>query len=246
MRIFFTLAVTLALAGCTGTETGNPYSVQLALDAHSSEPTRVAVRVSEGGDVVEQAWLVLDPIRFVEQRGCADADGGEAPALGAADHARDSFTDQDFELVYQGAYCRIDVPLLTADPAALPAGAPVELGGASVLLVGRTAAGAAFRISTTMTPTLPVVAVDASGAFAMNPEQNEVLLGFDVAGFLRDVDLSTATLEADGSIIIDATHNPDLLRAFEMSLGAGMELYRDVDGSGTLDGPDEVLLARGM
>jgi hypothetical protein len=245
MRTFFTVAVLLSLVGCTGTETGNPFSAQLALDAHSSDPTRVAVRVSEGGDVVEQAWLVLAEIRFVEEAGCADDDGTDFEPLGAADHAQSGATVQEKTLPNPDVFCGIDVPLLTGDPAMLPPGAPAELGGASVLLIGRTAGGAPFRISTAMTPNIRVAAV--ADAFPMSPADDEVavLLGFDVAAFLRDVDLSTAVTEVDGSIIIDATHNVALLTAFESALAAGMELYRDVDQDGTRDVPEDVLLARG-
>lgn len=239
------LAATAAI-GCTGTETGNPFRVKMALDAHSSDPARVAVRVSMGGAVVDQVWLVLDQIQYVEAAACATDDGTAVEALGAADHARDGATFQELELV-EHEFCRIRVPLLVADAAALPAGAPPELAGRSVLLVGRTAAGAPLRVATSLTPSIPVDAVDPSGEFVLSGEdaQDSVLLGFDVAGFLRGVDLDAAVAEPDGTVLVDETHNTSLHSMFEANLGSAMELYRDPNDDGALGEPGSDLIARG-
>ena len=52
----------VALVGCFGTETGNPpFSGEIAVDAHSSDPATAALRSSGGGITVTGVWLGLVP-----------------------------------------------------------------------------------------------------------------------------------------------------------------------------------------
>lgn len=231
----------LGCAGCEGTETGNPFQVELRADAHSSDPDAVAV--AEGGAVVvTEAWLALGPVRIAPTFDCVGTVAEESAEFGTADHAAGGAVLATFQ-VTEGGYCRLFVPF---EPAAapLPAGAPPELEGSSVVISGEvTASGTPFRIVSTLEREVDVQSVDRG--FALGPDQPGLFLGFDVATWLGGVDLAGAELDGEGVAVIDQAQNADLLAAFEAALAAGVELYRDVDRDGSVDPPDDELLATG-
>ncbi len=66
-----------------------------------------------------------------------------------------------------------------------------------------------------------------------------------MATWFGGVDLAGAELDGDGVAVIDEGSNADLLSAFEADLPAGIELYRDLDRDGSVDAPEDELLARG-
>lgn len=230
----------IAATGCAGTETGNPFQVELRADAHSSDPT--AVSVGEGGAVVVTgAWLALDPIGLAPASDCDSADpSGDAPDFGTADHAAPGAVLEEFELE-EGDYCGALLPFVRA-AAPLPEGAPPELEGSSVVITGGvTASGTPFRLVWSVERSIDVRGDD----FPLGPDQPALFLGFDVARWLLSVDLAAADLE-DGVAVIDADSNPDLLDAFAADMAAGIELYRDLDRDGSVDAPDDELLAGGQ
>jgi hypothetical protein len=71
-----------------------------------------------------------------------------------------------------------------------------------------------------------------------------VLIGFDVATWLSEVELDRASAGSDGSVLIDATHNSDLLAEFDRNVQRGVALYRDDKASGKVD-PNAKPLAEG-
>jgi hypothetical protein len=230
-------------SGCAGTETGNPFQVELRADAHSSDPGAVAV--GEGGAVVvTEAWLALDPIGLAPSSDCDAAEpAGGAPDFGTADHAAAGAVLEEFELD-EGDFCRAVLPFVRA-AAPLPEGAPPELEGSSVFIAGElTATGTPFRLVSTLERSIDVRAV--ADGFALGPDEPALFLGFDVATWFAAVDLAGAELDGEGVAVIDAGSNPELLSAFESDLAAGIELYRDLDRDGSVDAPDDELLARGQ
>jgi hypothetical protein len=130
--------------------------------------------------------------------------------------------------------------VLAEDDGLVPAGVV----GTAIYLAGQTGAGTDFVLQSTLTATVTVSAVDES--FFLSPESGSLFLGFDLATWLSGVDLDNAVVEGDGSILIDAATNADLLAIFDSNVAAGLELYRDLDGNGRPDGVDDVVLARGQ
>lgn len=242
------LAVIAAVgcSGCAGTETGNPFQVELRADAHSSDPTAVAVGAG-GAVVVTEAWLSLDPIRLATSADCAADDPvGGAPDFGTADHAAAGAVLEEFE-IDEGDYCRALLPFVRA-AAPLPEGAPSELEGSAIVIVGElTASGTPFRLVSHLEQTVDVHALSAlGGRFSLAADQPALFLGFDVATWFGGLDLAGAELDGDGVAVIDDASNPGLLSAFESDMAAGIELYRDLDQDGAVDAPDDQLLARGQ
>lgn len=232
----------LGAAGCEGTETGNPFQVELRADAHSSDPEAVAVGAG-GAVVVTEAWLALDRIRWSPTFDCFGSATMGSAEFGTADHAASGAVLSVFE-VPEGGYCRAVVPFVRAE-APLPDGAPPELEGSSVVIAGElTATGTPFRLVSRAEPLVDVRTV--ADGFLLAPDQPGLFLGFDVATWLGAIDLTAAELDGEGVAVIDDGSNADLLAAFEGQLAGGIELYRDLDRDGAVDAPDDELLARGQ
>lgn len=231
----------LLCLGCAGTETGNPsIAAQIALTAHSSDPGRVAIRAAEGGLTLQRAWLSLGALSLVEGPDCsAEARRFTAPALGAADHAepRPALLALEAEA---GEYCGLAVPF--APTTEMPPGAPAELGELSILLEGTLLDGSAFSLGSAARR--EVLVQSTPPGFALDGVRSALLVGFDVATWLRSPNIADAERELDGSVRIDAAHNPALLQSFEAALAPGIELYRDRDADAVLD-PQPELLGRG-
>ncbi len=236
--ILIALSALLGLSACDGTDTGNPFTQPLIVDAHSSRPGEVSIQVAGGDVVVTEAWLSIDDVGLSED--CGGTSEARSGAIGVADHAADEALHVDF-LVKTTSYCEMQVPWsLAVDGAQVPAGVV----GTAISLAGQTKAGTDFVLRSALTGTVVVDAVGES--FALAETSGGLFLGFDLATWLSGIDLDTASLENDGSILIDANTNAGMLTTFEGNVAAGLELYRDADNSGRPDSVDDVVLARGQ
>ena len=185
------------------------------------------------GVVVDALWLVVGETRFVDVAACDEPQmvAPQVTALGGLDHAAAMFTERAVELEHD-AFCSVGVRLQpSGDP--LPAGAPPELAGASIVVLGRLPDDTSFVIVSRVDTEYELRA--SGGRFDMSETDDGVFLGFDVAAWLADLDLASGTPGVDGRIRIDADDNPDLLAAFEARIGSGLELYRDNDHDGRPD-----------
>jgi hypothetical protein len=229
----------LVAVGCGGTDTGNPFSLELSWDAHSSNPNAVDVGPSALRIAVDQAWIATGTVGFATADNCDELATATIDPLGPSDHAATGAVLQRTE-VREGDYCRLVLPLLATET--LPANAPTELQGMSVLLLGTTADGTAFRVATDFIGDIDLAAVGNS--FALDSQTPNTFIGFDVAKWLGNVDFSTAQLDGNGVIVIDPANNPTHYAAFVADLAAGIELYIDLDADGVAD-PEDVLIGIG-
>jgi hypothetical protein len=227
------------VAGCAGTETGNPsFSGTLGYDAYTSEPTRVALRLAEpaahGEVVVDAAWLVLGDVAVLHAGECQEPAEAHThvPGLGAGDHAGTQAPASTVELT-AGRYCGVRLPFVVRD--ALPAGAPDALRAHSILITGTLADGRSFSVASARSSE---VLVASNASFELDAQRAGVVIGFDVAHWLAQLPWPAATTNME-AVTVDADHNPDVLSAFEAQLAAGVELFRDADGDGMLDSEHE-------
>jgi hypothetical protein len=245
MKKLLPLALTAALgiAGCFGTETGNPSIAALSIDTHSSDPASVSVRAASGAIVVDQAWITFGAVALLPDGACPSGAGALAGAvLGAGDHSEPGPLSFDIALEGTASFCGLVAPFAPLD-GALPAGAPPELAGRAVVLLAHLEDGTAVRIVSSFEG--DVVVSDAGGAaFALEEDAAGLLVGLDVARWLGGVDLAGAAREVDGSIVLDDTRNTALRDAIDARIPQGVELYRDEGADGVLD-PVPVLLGRG-
>lgn len=232
------MCVALSAVACDGTDTGNPYTQPLTADAHSSDPGVFSIAIPQDGGVVTEVWLSLDHFGFVPagdeacDTGITGAD--DSPDLGVADHAAAGGTRVDITLT-AGDYCTMAVPFVLA-AAPLPAGAPPELEGASIVLTGTTAGGVDFIIASALDTNITLT---GPADLAFDDELGPLFLGFDVAAWLDGIDIDAIGPGA----VIDGANNTALLADFEANVAAGIELYRDLDDNGQVDSGDERIAA---
>ena len=227
-----TLVLAWLTAGCTATETGNPVAeVQLSLTAGSST-TEVGLGDAAGAQLqIEQAWVVLGDVRFVPSADC-DAGGEtrvEVPGPNAVDliaaPTAFSFAVEDRD------YCRVRVPLERAEEP--PSGAPSELEDHSVVLLGSLRDGTPVLVRSRDKREADVRS--RGMPFRLGDVEQDLLLVFDLGGWLEGVDLEGAELQEDGRLVVDDDSNRELLDAFEDNLRQSLELLRDLDRDGQVD-----------
>jgi hypothetical protein len=232
------LALALIVGGCGGTETGNPFTAETRLHAHSSEIARVAVLADGSEARIDQVWLGAGPIALIGDDCATPVVTTPAPAVDD-DHAQPGAQELAYQLTPE-PLCAIAVPLVQV--ATPPVGAPAELAGHSVLVVGvRTSDGAPFRIRTAITGRVYMPELVAGEHFTITEDQPATFLGFDVARWIAGgVDLAGATPTA-GTIVIEAGTDAARTAAFEANLARGFELYDDPDRSGGANAGEAVL-----
>ncbi len=225
------LAALLATSACAGgSETGNPaLPTPIALSVHSSEPELVAVSQGAQGSSIREAWVAFGEARFLGADECARF--GDLDVVGDTEVVADLAEPGGVLKLPtpRGERCGLLLPLEN-DSQELPAGAPAALGSHSVLVLGERTDGTPFELRYPEHDELELAA--ESGG--LEPAAQPLLLSFDVATWLRDVDLDVATLEADETILIDEAHNLPLLQRFELNLACSLELFADEDEDGQL------------
>lgn len=220
-----------------GSETGNPVlPTEIALSLRSSDPDLIAVSEGAEGSVLAEAWIAFGDVIFLNDEDCARFGEIEAPdtTLVIADLARAGVvisidTEAD-------GHCGLVVPLPSRNDV-LPAGAPDELRGSSIVLRGARADGTPFLLTHTEHEDLELEAI----AGTIQTQERTLLLSFDVATWMRDVDLDGAVVGDDGVIHIDPGENSALLTRFEENMECSLELYADGNGNGAVDAADPLL-----
>lgn len=240
-RWFQALALALFLspiiACSSGTETGNPsLTGSLSYAGYSSAPDRYGVGRPGSVAAINAAWFALD--RVTTSSCEANVRGFDAPALGIGNHAAGSHNVTPFT-ASAGAFCSVRVPFLEVSGDAETAGFPPALTGHSLLLGGALADGTPFTILSDQRPVVELRA--ANGRFELGSGNADLLLAFDFARWLDAVDLTAAEPRTDGSIVVSATENSQLLLSFDAQLATGISLYRDRGADGVIDLDPELL-----
>src|SRR5690606_4745356 len=116
---------------------------------------------------------------LVPEGGCPGGGGAAASSvLGAGDHAEPGALSFDIELAGSASFCGLGAPF-TPPTGALPAGAPPELAGRALVLIGHLADGTPLRITSAFEG--DVIVRDAGGAsFALDEDAPGLLVGLDV------------------------------------------------------------------
>jgi hypothetical protein len=231
-------AACIATSACAGgSETGNPAPpTQIDLGIRTTDPNAVAVSNAAESTVIQEAWVAFGQPAFLadEECGLLDSYPHKGPTLIAADLAApDVRVEVDVE---PGAYCGMVVPIenKTRD---LTGDTPAELRNHSIVVRGHRSDGVAFTLAFPEQDELELQALGSAGMFDVRPHE-PLLLAFDVATWMDDVDLDHAELEDDGAILIDDAHNLPLLAIFEANIDCSLDLFEDTNGSGALETGD--------
>jgi hypothetical protein len=214
-------------AACTGSETGNPSGAKLQLGLQSSDDSIASELATPGSIHVEQLWLSLESVGLL---GC-DASATET-AINPAPLSGDLAQGVVAGVVPSGDYCGAHLRLTPLDFAA-PAGTPVL--PTAVAVRGTRADGVPFAVlsATPLDVTLP-------GAVFTVSEQEQLLLAFDVSGWLRANVLDAATV-ANGTALLDGRQHPVLTATFDSQVT--VSLHHDENGNGAVDAAEAPLAA---
>ncbi|MFO0612188.1 MAG: hypothetical protein U0414_06360 [Polyangiaceae bacterium] len=237
LRFGGSLALVVACtASClprAGTDVGNGLTVKLNLQlapelAATTESKKVLLA---DGAILDQLWVATAKYRLTPGANCSEPDPRiDIPGPAFADLLGVGFVDGAKTFPTDGnTFCKLSFSFHEAAADALPAGVPLELGGASLFLRGHRADGVVFTVRSTMKDTLKLDATD--GSFELRGTDPALIVAFDL-------DAATAALELEAlsgnPITIDDKTNPSALKAFDAALRKSAKLFDDEDKNGEL------------
>ena len=121
-------------------------------------------------------------------------------------------------------YCSIHVEL-AAGTSTKPA-----LDAASVHFTGSRADDVPFEVTSTVSATLDFVSMPIGTPLAAT----KLFLGVDFDAWFADMDVAGAEPDDDGTVVVNADTNPDLLAAFDDATASAFALYVDANHDGSL------------
>ncbi|MFT5355647.1 MAG: hypothetical protein ACI9KE_002866 [Polyangiales bacterium] len=215
----------LLLSACTGTETGNPFTMEAGSDIAERQILIPAPMLTD-------VWAAIVEVTFIQNEdvSCAPESDRALVALAAPLYVGYADGTSLTLTLEEGAYCGVQIEL-DDTRAELPIDAPAELDGATLLVEGVLPNRTRFQIRSEAPLTLTG---RADSPFELQPMDPPLLFAFDFSLIASRIDFATAVLEDSGEIRIDATTNTPLLVAFEGALSDAFRLYRDTDGDGVL------------
>lgn len=209
----------LCLAGCFGTETGNP---PFAPEVSGGSGGRMGIAPPIS---IEDGWMSIENVELVPE--CdASASGTVVRHEAAALELGGRQALETEPVLEEGDYC-----VLSLERVAWTGADPRELTGYTLALDTLALGGTHVRVRSDRTGTLRFT---ASAPFPMHPDEGGLLLFVDESLLFNAISLDGAEHEADGSIEIRADENAALLDQIEAQLPGALALYRDVDGDGRL------------
>lgn len=234
ISLFAVLSLTL---GCVGTEVGNPGTVDASIE-FTVLPAPPGSLVIAGGVTIDEAWLVLDDFELRRAENCNGADEVELemPAFVEIISGRELPSPPTL-IENSGAFCRLEMKfeppdLSPADP--LPEGVPDSIRSHSVLVLGHTANGVPFRIEGEFSDRLRF-RTESDDPFLLEDGAHRLFVGFDLHAWFADVDLETAEISSDNTILLSSEDNTQLFNTFGNAFGRSPTLFRDANRNGVLE-----------
>ncbi len=225
----------LTLIGCV-TETGNPeLNVELRVSGTSTDE-RVAVDAVPELEVLG-AYVIVDDVRLVEAEGCDTPTEIEHEAEGP--FPVDLLATPTLVEIpaVSTEYCRLRVRLDRAD--GTPSGFPSGMDDHAVYIEGTRADGVPFVLRSR--EKFEVDLRSESAPFSVEEGREQLVLAFDLGGWLAGLDLAGASPGGDGTVRVDEDNNESILEDFEERVEGMLELYEDDDGDGEVDDDDDPL-----
>lgn len=203
-------------------------SATLEVAAFSSDPGNVSLGADSGGDLrVDDALISFRNLSFRTEESCADRGIQAASGKIVAELVGGKLVGAPDHLDVTGAhYCSVELSIRRSAQ---------RLGGASIVVHAHLADGTPLIVQSRMHRTLRLAAADSRGFTIRDGEH--LALAADVAKWLGELDLANADVDAERSgrvIRIDGRSNRALLADFEDAVAAGLGLYDDVNGDGSL------------
>lgn len=228
------LSLAALLSSCSG-EPGTIIDVGNPTDGKTTAAISFELRQPENPLVViESVWFTAERFRLIDADGCsndAPADQEAAEALEVAAEARSRAISFEKDA---GDYCVLGLLLDADSVASIPDGAPAELGGASLVLLGKRAIDdAPVKVVLDVSDKMRLEAV--GGSFAIDGrETTSLVVSLDAASWFDAETLDAAVLDADDALVVDAQHNAPVLAKFIEGMRSDITLLLDDDGDGEL------------
>lgn len=250
-------ALALILAGCVGTEVGNPQDSEASVDFAGYEHADPRALTFESGARIERAWLSVESL---ELREASDCDGPETLQV-EGPFAVDLVGGQELPEAPTftrpaTSYCKLKLRLR---PLAAPIdGAPEALTEASLYVTGETAGGVPFEVRAELNEAYVMVA--RGGEFSLERAHESLLVGVALNELIEPAladaaessaapadtpaEPNPASERGEDQLLIDAQTNQSSLAQIKQSLRSSLRLFRDRDEDGRVDAPD-ALIAEG-
>ncbi len=247
------LVLSVAMTGCVATDVGNPQtnepvvSTEAVVRIEAFEESLPNALTLQDGVVLTHAWLATSRVHL---RSCdaedppevnnapdgtvnnatngdttgADGDDLDVESLNVTDLLSGTSFPNALAVGGTGrSFCGFEVEVRPLEDGEVPAGAPPELAGYSMLVRGLRKDGNPFVVRATLDATM-----ELDGQILLSADSpNELVLGFAVNGWVTQGDL--AALIGD-PIVIDEASNSELYDAFEDTVVASPRLFRNVVG----------------
>lgn len=236
----FAIVVGLALAplvescrATTGTDVGNGVVISLDMTGYEAPPAAGAKAIQlSSGVMVDELWVVTSRFRFHQGSDCS-VDENEVDVLGplVADLAGRGFVGGPRDINRKsGSYCRLKLEFAPIQAKDIPAGAPMDLADASILMRGRRSDGTPFVVRSRLGGELKLD--PKSATFDIPQGQESLIIGFEIGAMTKALALDTLK---GNPILVDDANNKAALQDFEAAVKAAGGLYRDGNDDGALE-----------
>lgn len=249
-RAYWCFPVLLWATGCVATDVGNPQDepsdaeIRVVVFEEEPDAAPTALSLSDGVEITH-VWMAIDETRFSAT--CDDVEEAEGETETETESEEDEEVRQR-ELVVTDlvsgtsfpnpiavmqpgtSFCAMRLRIRPVSAAELPAGAPAELAGYSMLVRGLRKDGTPFIVYANFDDEL-----ELGGEITLRTDaKSPFLIGFAANGWLPHRDLSPLP----GDLIrIDAENHTLIYEAFRDAVSASPRLFHD-DGDGILE-PNE-------
>lgn len=233
MRVLWPCTLVCFVAfGCVATDVGNPQDdpvvSEVRLEAYEETDPR-ALTFADGLRITH-AWIAIDEARFTPcEVEVEDVDDEELEVEGPV--VTDLLSGTSFPGPFRPTgtktvYCGFELEIRPLDASELPAGAPAELAGASMLVRGLRKDNNPWVVRAEFED-----ALELEGDVELRTDQiNRLVVGFAVNSWISQGDLSTLS---GNPILIDPLTAPDLHDNFVDAVMESPRLFLDRVG-GTL------------
>lgn len=219
--------------GCAGTETGNPDLIDVepvVLAVSTSDSSVAQVGDSTGGFGISALQMRVGAVVGLDCEGNSITNPRDVEA-GSFDLLEGTMA---LSVPFYEGQCGIQLQL-----AAAPANDPLTtLRGAALRVAGVAADGSQFAVHSSSALKVTIASPHEL------PLEDALLVSVDLADLFANLDLSDATVDAQGVVQLTVDSNAELLHSFEQHAPGAFHLYRDLDEDGTLSAPD-ALVANG-
>ena len=212
------LLLSVLLVSCYGTETGNPPFAP-SVSGEAGAPMGILPLLG-----LDRGWLSLGELAFEPASTC----GVDSVAVRSSLAALSLTGGAAFEaeaVLEEGDYCALQL-----ERAPWTADTPEALSGQTLALDAHAADGTLVYVRSARLGSLRI----AGEAFRLSPSEGALVVFVDESQLFDGLNLTDATREPDGSVLISDEHNAVLLDRIEAALPLALFLFRDRDGDGRL------------